>query len=130
MANPLKGLQPIGLIVVVPNVLVVADSVPAKDVKELVALMKAKPKEFQYASSGVGSTQHIAGEAFVMLTGTQAVHIPYKGSAQAHGDLITGRVQIMLDTTSSAMPLWTSRVTSHIPLSAVAAAITPEGRSR
>ena len=102
--DPLAGLQPIGLIVTVPNVLVVSESVPAKDVKELVALMKARPNTFQYASSGVGSTQHIAGEAFVMLTGTTAVHVPYKGSSQAHGDLITGRVQIMFDTTSSAMP--------------------------
>ena len=102
--DPLKGLQPLGLIVTVPNVLVVSDNVAAKDVKELVALMKAKPKEFQYASSGVGSTQHIAGEAFVMLTGTSAVHVPYKGSSQAHADVITGRVPIMFDTTSSAMP--------------------------
>jgi tripartite-type tricarboxylate transporter receptor subunit TctC len=102
--DPLKGLQPLGLIVTVPNVLVVSESVPARDVKELVALMKARPNTFQYASSGVGSTQHIAGEAFVMLTGTTAVHVPYKGSSQAHADLITGRVQIMLDTTSSAMP--------------------------
>ncbi len=102
--DPLKGLQPLGLIVTVPNVLVVSDSVPAKDVRELVALMKAKPNEFQYASSGIGSTQHIAGVAFVMSTGTNAVHVPYKGSSQAHGDLITGRVQIMFDTSSSAMP--------------------------
>jgi tripartite-type tricarboxylate transporter receptor subunit TctC len=102
--DPLKGLSPVGLIVTVPNVLVVSESVPAKDVKELVALMKAKPNEFQYASSGIGSTQHIAGIGFTTLTGTTAVHVPYKGSSQAHTDLITGRVQIMLDTTSSAMP--------------------------
>ena len=102
--DPLKGLQPVGLIVVVPNVLVVSESVPARDVRELVALMKAKPNEFQYASSGIGSTQHIAGIGFVTVTGTSAVHVPYKGSSQAHADLITGRVQIMLDTTSSAMP--------------------------
>ena len=102
--DPLKGLQPVGLIVVVPNVLVVSESVPAKDVRELVALMKAKPNEFQYASSGIGSTQHIAGVGFTTVTGTTAVHVPYKGSSQAHADLIMGRVQIMLDTTSSAMP--------------------------
>jgi len=102
--DPLKGLQPVGLVVVVPNVLVVSESVPAKDVRELVALMKAKPNEFQYASSGIGSTQHIAGVGFTTVTGTSAVHVPYKGSSQAHADLITGRVQIMLDTTSSAMP--------------------------
>jgi len=102
--DPLKGLTPVGLIVTVPNVLVVSESVPAKDVKELVALMKARPNEFQYASSGIGSTQHIAGIGFTTLTGTTAVHVPYKGSSQAHTDLITGRVQMMLDTTSSAMP--------------------------
>ena len=84
--------------------LVVSDNVPAKDVRELVALMKAKPNDFQYASSGIGSTQHIAGVAFLMSTGTNAVHVPYKGSSQAHADLITGRVQIMFDTSSSAMP--------------------------
>jgi tripartite-type tricarboxylate transporter receptor subunit TctC len=102
--DPLKGLTPVGLVVTVPNVLVVSNNVPAKDVKELVALMKAKPNEFQYASSGIGSTQHIAGVGFATLTGTSPVHVPYKGSSQAHTDLITGRVQIMLDTTSSAMP--------------------------
>lgn len=122
--DPLKGLQPLGLIVTVPNVLVVSENVPARDVKELVALMKAKPKEFQYASSGVGSTQHIAGEAFTMLTGTSAVHVPYKGSSQAHADLITGRVQIMFDTTSSAMPQ--IKVGKLRPLAVTTAKRSPE----
>lgn len=101
--DPIKDLTPIALIVTVPNVLVINPQVGAKDVKELVALMKAKPTGFSYASSGVGSTQHLAGEAFKLATGTQMSHVPYKGSAQAHLDLIAGSVQIMLDTTSSAM---------------------------
>ncbi|MBL8309094.1 MAG: tripartite tricarboxylate transporter substrate binding protein [Burkholderiales bacterium] len=101
--DPLKDLTPIALIVTVPNVLVINAQVGAKDVKELVAMMKAKPGAFSYASSGVGSTQHLAGEAFKLATGTQMSHVPYKGSAQAHLDLIAGSVQIMLDTTSSAM---------------------------
>jgi tripartite-type tricarboxylate transporter receptor subunit TctC len=101
--DPLKDLIPIGLIVTVPNVLVVGPNVPAKDVSELVALMKAKPDEYKFASSGVGSTQHIAGEAFKNITGTKMIHIPYKGSSQAHLDMISGQVQIMFDTTSSAM---------------------------
>jgi tripartite-type tricarboxylate transporter receptor subunit TctC len=122
--DPLKGLQPLGLIVTVPNVLVVSESVPARNVRELVALMKAAPNTFQYASSGVGSTQHIAGEAFVMLTGTKAVHVPYKGSSQAHADLITGRVQIMLDTTSSAMPQ--IKAGKLRPLAVTTAKRTPE----
>ena len=101
--DPMKDLTPIGLVVTVPNVLVVGSNVPANSVKELVALMKAKPDDFKYASSGVGSTQHIAGEGFDIAAGVKSVHVPYKGSAQAHLDLIAGNVQIMFDTTSSAM---------------------------
>lgn len=101
--DPLKDLVPVGLIVTVPNVLVVGAQVPVKNVAELVAAMKAKPGDFKYASSGVGSTQHIAGEAFDMAAGTKSQHIPYKGSSQAHLDVIGGSVQMMFDTTSSAM---------------------------
>ena len=101
--DPMKDLTPIGLVVTVPNVLVVGPSVPANSVKELVALMKAKPDDFKYASSGVGSTQHLAGEGFDIAAGVKSVHVPYKGSAQAHLDIIAGNVQIMFDTTSSAM---------------------------
>ncbi len=102
--DPLKQLQPVGLIVVVPNVLVVGDKVAAKDVKELVAAAKAQPGSFRYASSGVGSTQHIAGEAFDQAAGIKTVHVPYKGSSQAHIDILGGNVEMMFDTTSSAMP--------------------------
>ncbi|MCL4762744.1 MAG: tripartite tricarboxylate transporter substrate binding protein [Burkholderiales bacterium] len=102
--DPLKQLQPVGLIVVVPNVLVVGEKVAAKDVKELVAAAKAKPGELKYASSGIGSTQHIAGEAFDQAAGTKTVHVPYKGSSQAHVDILGGNVEMMFDTTSSAMP--------------------------
>jgi tripartite-type tricarboxylate transporter receptor subunit TctC len=102
--DPLKQLQPVGLIVVVPNVLVVGDKVAAKDVKELVAIAKAQPGMLKYASSGVGSTQHIAGEAFDQAAGIKTVHVPYKGSSQAHVDILGGNVEMMFDTTSSAMP--------------------------
>lgn len=101
--DPLKDLTPIALIVTVPNVLAVSNNVAAKDVKELIALMKAKPDEYKYASSGIGSTQHIAGEGFKHVTGVQMIHVPYKGSSQAHLDVIGGQVQIMFDTTSSAI---------------------------
>lgn len=101
--DPIKDLTPVALVVTVPNVLVVGSHVPANSVKELVALMKAKPEEFKYASSGVGSTQHIAGVGFEQAAGVKGVHVPYKGSAQAHLDIIAGNVQIMFDTTSSAM---------------------------
>ena len=101
--DAIKDLTPIGLVVSVPNVLVVGTSVPANTVAELIALMKAKPGDYKYGSSGVGSTQHIAGEAFDMAAGVKGVHVPYKGSAQAHLDIISGNIQMMFDTTSSAM---------------------------
>ena len=101
--DPLKDLTPVALVMVVPNVLIVGPSVTAKDVKELVAQMKAKLGTFNYASSGSGSTQHLAGEAFKKLAGVQMTHIPYKGSSQAHLDLISGNAQLMFDTTSSAI---------------------------
>ncbi|WP_428683663.1 Bug family tripartite tricarboxylate transporter substrate binding protein [Reyranella sp.] len=101
--DPIKDLIPIGLVVSVPNVLVVGASVPVNSVAELIAAMKARPGEFKYASSGVGSTQHIAGEAFDMAAGVKGMHVPYKGSAQAHLDIIGGNVQMMFDTTSSSM---------------------------
>lgn len=101
--DPIKDITPIALIVNVPNVLVMNPQVPAASVQELVALVRAKPGSFRYASSGVGSTQHIAGEAFAAATGTKMTHVPYKGSAQAHLDLMSGQVELMFDTTSSAM---------------------------
>jgi tripartite-type tricarboxylate transporter receptor subunit TctC len=101
--DPLKQVQPVGLVVVVPNVLVVGAAQPFRSVQDLVAAAKAKPGELKYASSGVGSTQHIAGVAFNQAAGVQTVHIPYKGSSQAHVDILSGEVQMMFDTTSSAM---------------------------
>jgi len=101
--DPLKDLQPIGLVAVVPNVLVVGAASPYRSVKDLLADMQAKPGALKYASSGIGSTQHIVGEAFNLATRTKAIHVPYKGSAQAHLDIIGGQVEMMFDTTSSAM---------------------------
>ena len=103
--DPMKDLQPIGMVVVVPHLLLVGPNEAARDIRALVAAMKSKPAGYSYASSGIGSTQHIAGEALNMSAGTKALHIPYKGSSAAHTDLISGQVQIMLDTTSSSMAL-------------------------
>ena len=101
--DPLKDVQPVGLIVVVPNVLIVGPAVRAKSVAELLADMRATPAPMRYATAGTGSTQHIAAEAFAKATGTKLIHVPYKGSSQAHVDLISGQVEMMFDTTSSAM---------------------------
>ncbi len=101
--DPIRDLTPIALIVTVPNVLVVNQQIGAKDARELIAMMKAKPDSYTFASSGVGSTQHLAGEGFKLATGVKMTHVPYKGSSQAHLDLIAGSVQVMFDSTSSAM---------------------------
>ncbi len=101
--DPLKGLQPIGLVAVMPNVLVVPSGAPYRSVKDLLVAMAANPGGFKYASSGVGSTQHVGGEAFNLATGMKSIHIPYKGSSQAHIDILSGQVDMMFDSTSSAM---------------------------
>jgi tripartite-type tricarboxylate transporter receptor subunit TctC len=101
--DPVKDLTPIALIVVVPNVIIAAPSVKANSVAELVAEIKAKPGGFSCGSSGIGSTQHLACEAFALATGTKIVHVPYKGSSQALADLVGGQIQLSFDTTSSGM---------------------------
>ncbi len=84
-----------------PNVLVIRPSTPAKTVKELIALAKAHPGQLTYASPGVGSTNHLAGEMFRMATGIEITHIPYKGSVPAIIDLLSGQVGMNFDTLSS-----------------------------
>jgi len=101
--DPLKDLQPVALVATVPNVLIVNNDVKAKSVKDLVALIKANPGKYKFASSGVGSTQHIAGEAFKQAAGLDIDHIPYKGSSQALIDVIGGEVQMSFDTMPSVI---------------------------
>lgn len=101
--DPVKDLTPIALIVVVPNVIIAAPTVKANNVAELVAEIKASPAGFSCGSSGIGSTQHLACEAFALATGTKIVHVPYKGSSQALADLVGGQIQLSFDTTSSGM---------------------------
>lgn len=96
--DALNDFTPITYIGYVPNVLVVNPGVPARTVEELVALAKAKPGVMTYASSGVGSTQHLAGALFNQISGTQMTHIPYKGSGQAVVDLVAGQVNANFDT--------------------------------
>jgi tripartite-type tricarboxylate transporter receptor subunit TctC len=79
-------------------VMVVHPSVPVNNVKEFIALAKSKPGALNYASSGVGSNYHMAGELFKNLTGTDILHVPYKGSAGARNDIISGQVEMMFDS--------------------------------
>ena len=102
--DPLKDLRHVTLLVQVPNVLIVANDLPAKSVKELVALARERPGKLDFGSGSTGSTGHLAGEMFKMMTGTFMVHIPYKGSAPALADLMAGRVNLMFDNLASALP--------------------------
>ena len=101
--DPIRDIAPVALIVVVPNVVAVAPTVSATNIRDLVAEIKAQPGGFSCGSSGIGSTQHLACEAFALATGATIVHIPYKGSAPALVDLVGGQIQLDFDTTSSAM---------------------------
>ena len=102
--NNEKDLVPVAFTGAVPNVLVVAVNSPAKNVADLVKMLKDKPGKMNFASSGTGSTQHIAAELFKELAKVQATHIPYKGSSPAMVDLIAGEVQYAFETMSSALP--------------------------
>jgi tripartite-type tricarboxylate transporter receptor subunit TctC len=102
--DPIKDFAGVAYVGYVPNVLAVHPSVGVNSVKELVALLKSRPGAFNYASSGNGSTQHIAGEVFKQLTGTQIVHVPYKGSGDAIKDLLGGVVAMNFDTMPPVMP--------------------------
>jgi tripartite-type tricarboxylate transporter receptor subunit TctC len=93
--DPLRDLAPIVLVANQPNVLLLHPSVPARNVKEFIALVKASPGKFNYGSSGIGATQHMTAEMFAMMTGTRIVHVPYRGGAPAMTDLITGQIDFM-----------------------------------
>jgi tripartite-type tricarboxylate transporter receptor subunit TctC len=102
--DPVKDFDPVILMATVPNVLVVHPALPVKSVKELIALAKSRRGDLTYASQGVGSSGHIAGELFRMSTQTDIVHVPYKGAAPAIQDLIGGHVMMMFDITTFALP--------------------------
>jgi tripartite-type tricarboxylate transporter receptor subunit TctC len=102
--DPIKDFAAVSYVGYVPNVLAVHPSVNAKSVAELVALAKSQPGKMNYASSGNGSTQHLAGEMFKQLTGTSIVHVPYKGSGDAIKDLLAGTVNMNFDTMPPVLP--------------------------
>ncbi|MEJ8814088.1 tripartite tricarboxylate transporter substrate binding protein [Variovorax ureilyticus] len=93
-----KSFEPVVQTHVVPLVLVVSPSFPAKDLKELMAYGKANPGKLSFASSGSGGAPHFSGELFKSMTGIDMVHVPYKGSTLAHPDLMSGRISLMFDT--------------------------------
>jgi tripartite-type tricarboxylate transporter receptor subunit TctC len=102
--DPNKDLVPVAPIVSLSNVLVVHPSVPARSVKEVIALAKKDPGKWTYASSGNGTSIHMSGAMFTQFTGTDILHIPYKGSAPAITDLLAGQTNMMFDNIPSALP--------------------------
>jgi tripartite-type tricarboxylate transporter receptor subunit TctC len=102
--DPIKDFTFITLVASGPNILVCHPSLPAVSVKELIALAKRRPGELTFASAGVGSSTHLAGEYFKSVANINVVHVPYKGSSQAQIDLVGGQVSYMVDSMPSALP--------------------------
>lgn len=103
--DPVRDFAPIGQVGVTPTLLGVHPSVPATDVKSLVALIKENPGKFTYGSSGLGSILHLCGEQFKALAGgVNAVHVPYRGSAPMMSDLVGGQISMAFDATPTALP--------------------------
>jgi tripartite-type tricarboxylate transporter receptor subunit TctC len=96
--HPVNDFTPVAMVVVDPMPLVVAPTLPAKTVPELIALAKQKPGELTMASFGIGSVPHLAGELLNLLAGTKMLHVPYKGGAQALNDLTGGHVSLMFNS--------------------------------
>ena len=99
-----KDFTAVAMVASVPNILVVNPAVPARNVKELTQFVKSENGKATFASSGAGSSIHLSGELYKVMTGTQMVHVPYKGSALAVTDLMGGQVQIMFDNAPTSLP--------------------------
>jgi len=120
--DPLKDLSAIGLVAMVPNVMVVHPSVPARSARDFVALARAKPGEFNFGSSGVGSPSHLAGELFQLHTQVKLTHVPYKGQGQAMIDLLGGHLKLAFPSIPASI--------QHIKAGRmIALGVTPQQRS-
>lgn len=102
--DPIGSFRPVTLIASQPNLLLVNPSIPANTVEELVALAKSKPGDLTFASSGEGTSPYLAMERFKMMTGTEMVHVPYKGSAPAVLGIVSGEVDLMFGAVSTTLP--------------------------
>src|SRR5438132_8060324 len=102
--DPVADFAPVSLVASTPNILVVHPSTQARTVKEVVALVKANPGTLNFASAGVGSSSHLAGELFRIRAGAEIVHVPYKGAGPAMVDVLSGQIQLYFATMPAAMP--------------------------
>ena len=102
--DPVKDFEPVTLVALTPNILIVNPSLPVKTVKEFIALAKAKPGTLNYSSAGIGSSSHLAPELLAILAGIDIVHVPYKGGGPGLVDVLSGQMQFMMTTMPAAMP--------------------------
>lgn len=120
--DPVKDFSAIGMVAMVPNVLVVHPSIPARSVKDFIALARTKPGELMMGSSGIGSASHLAGELFQLLTQVKLTHVPFKGQGAAMLDLLAGRLQ----TAFPSIPASIQHIKSG---KMIALGVTPRQRS-
>ena len=99
-----RDFAPVSVIALIPNMVVINAKIPANTIQEFVALAKAQPGKLNYGSAGSGTAHHLIGEMFNLQAQTEIVHIPYKGSAPAISDLVSGQVQLMFDTITAGLP--------------------------
>ena len=102
--DPIKSFEPVSLVATSPTLVVVNNQLPVKNIKELVALLKSQPGKISYASAGKGTAPHLTGELFKLNTGTDMLHVPYKGSSPAILDTIGGTTQVMFPSLFTAYP--------------------------
>jgi tripartite-type tricarboxylate transporter receptor subunit TctC len=125
--DPVRDFEPISLLSLAPNVLVVHPSLPVKSVKELVSLAKGRPGQVQYGSAGSGSTPHLAAELFKSMAGVDIVHVPYRGTGPAVIGLLSGEISVMfLPTTNAVSQVKAGRVRGLAATSATRLAALPE----
>ena len=123
----IRDTTPVAGLIRFPDVVVVNLSLPIHTIPELIAYAKANPGKLNFASSGVGSTLHVAGELFKMMTGTDIVHVPYRGGGPALIDLMSGRVQLMFDNLPTSLPfIKAGKLRPLAVTSAQRAAVLPE----
>jgi len=102
--DPLRDFSPITMLATLPNMLIVHPSIPASNVQELVAFLKANPNKYSFGSAGNGTSQHMSGELFKTMTGVQMQHIPYKGSGPMIPDLLAGTIAMSFENMTTAYP--------------------------
>ncbi|HET9616941.1 MAG TPA: tripartite tricarboxylate transporter substrate binding protein [Pseudolabrys sp.] len=101
--DPVRDFTPVGMMAQFPFVLVVSKDFPAKSVKNLIAMAKAKPGSINFASAGNGTGQHLSAELFKLMAGVDMTHVPYRGAAPAYSDVISGRTPVFFDNLASAL---------------------------